>query len=276
VEGPEDAPLKEKAAAVAAEVDALFAGLAFNKILMKIWEFLDAANLYINDTGPWRLAKSDAGKKRLHTVLYNAAEALRIASVLIHPFMPESAEKIRQQIGHAQKAEDDGLASLAHWGGLAAGAVTQPGAQLFPRIEEKQAQTILESLDANAPAASTAAPDSAKKELENLKEPVTIEDFMKLDLRTGIVLQAEKVPKSKKLLKLKVDIGMEERQVVAGISQSYEPEQLVGRTVILVANLKPAKLMGIESQGMILAGSNGDKIVLAGFDQDLGRGSQVK
>ena len=271
VTGPEDEPLKTKAREVIATVDKLFSELAFNKILMAIWEFLDAANVYINDTAPWNLAKTDEGKKRLGTVLYNAAEALRFASVLLHPFMPASAVTLRQQLGLSATVEDEGLASLDAWGKTAPGTQTQPGAQLFPRIEEKEAEKILAAAEAEEKADEAQASGIAP-----IAEQVTIEDFMKLDFRTGVILEAEKIKKSKKLLKLKVDIGLEQRQVVAGIAEAYEPEQLVGRTIILVANLKPAKLMGIESQGMILAGSDSEKIVVAGFDQELPKGSKVK
>ncbi len=268
--GPEDEPLKAKALAVTNEVDKLFDELAFNKILMQVWEFLDAANVYINDTAPWNLAKSDEGKKRLSTVLYNAAEAIRIASVLLHPFMPSSCDKMREQLGIATPVNEDGLASIKTWGGIKAGTATKPGDQLFPRIEEKEAEKIM------AEAESDATGDDNTESVDPIAEQVTIDDFMKLDFRTGVILEAEKIKKSRKLIKLKVDIGIEQRQVVAGIAEAYEPDQLVGRTIVLVANLKPAKLMGIESQGMVLAGSDPEKIVLAGFDQELPKGSRVK
>ena len=140
----------------------------------------------------------------------------------------------------------------------------EPKLQLFPRIEDKQAEKILAELG---------EPKAEKKETEN---QITIDEFMKVDLRTGKILEAEKVKKSKKLIQLKIDIGNETRQVLAGIAESYEPENLIGRTVIIVANLKPAKLMGIESQGMVLAASNDGKILLAGFDEEPAQGIQVK
>ncbi len=268
--GPEDEPLKAKIKTVTSEVDRLFDELAFNKILMQIWGFLDSANTYINDTAPWNLAKSDEGKKRLSTVLYNAAEAIRIASVLLQPFMPSSCDKMRGQLGISTSVEQDGLASIQNWGALKAGTQTETGDQLFPRIEEKEAKKIMEEAEKDAIGEDTAV------NVDPIAEQVTIEDFMKLDFRTGVILEAEKIKKSKKLIKLKVDIGIEQRQVVAGIAEAYEAEQLIGRTIVLVANLKPAKLMGIESQGMVLAGSDPDKIVLAGFDQELPKGSRVK
>ena len=271
LKGDEDAPLIAKSAEVIKEVDALYGELAYSKILAKIWEFLDAGNVYINDTAPWNLAKTDDGKKRLATVLYNAAEACRVIALLIAPFMPETADKIMEQLGIDTPVDKQGLDSLKKWGWIKAGTQTHPGAQIFPRIEDKAAAKILESV--------TLGDDDSKSEKQadaNGKGQITIDEFMKVDLRTAKILAAEKVKKSKKLIKLKVDLGTEQRQVLAGIAEAYEPEQLVGRTVILVANLKPAKLMGLESQGMILAGSDDQTIILGGFDGDLPPGVRVK
>jgi methionyl-tRNA synthetase len=265
---PEDEFLTLKAAETVAETRTLFSQLAYNKILAKIWELVDVANQYITRTGPWELFKTDAGKIRLARVMYNAMESLRVIAVLIYPFMPESAAKISAQLGIADSIEKQGLASVAQWGHLAAGTRIAPGPQLFPRIEDDVAGRIL----AGAESASAPAPAVPAEAIAQ----ISIDDFAKVELRTGKILEAENVPKSKKLVKLKVDIGTETRQVVAGIAEGYKPEQLVGRTIILVANLKPAKLMGVESQGMVLAGSVDGKIVLAGFDQELNPGIRVK
>ncbi len=269
---PEDQALADKASETVQAVAALYDQLAYNKILAKIWELVDQCNQYINNMGPWNLAKSEEGQTRLTRVLYNSCEALRVIAVLIYPFMPESAEKINQQLGADFTIEEQGLRSIREWGFLPAGLQTRPGPQLFPRIEEEEEKKIMEQ--ANAPSAPAQAEDENKT--EPVAEQIEFDDFTKVDLRTGKILEAEKIKKSKKLIKLKVDIGCETRQVVAGIAAGYEPEQLVGRTVILVANLKPAKLMGVESQGMILAGSEGDKIILAGFDHELNPGVRVK
>ena len=262
--GPEDLPLTEKAAEVIAEVRKLYKELAYNKILQKIWTLVDATNQYIDKTGPWNLAKTDEGKERLKTVMYNSAESLRVLGVLLNPFMPDSMSSLMKQLGVQSSIEDQGMASIENWGGLKSGNQTQKAKQLFPRIEDKQAEKLLAEL---------AAPKNEKKETIN---QITIDEFMKVELRTGKILEAEKVKKSKKLIQLKVDIGTETRQVLAGIAESYEPENLIGRTVIIVANLKPAKLMGIESQGMVLAASKDGTISLAGFDQECGQGIQVR
>ena len=271
IKGDEDAPLVGKCTEVIQEVDPLYDELAYSKVLSKIWEFLDAANVYINDTAPWNLAKSDEGKKRLATVLYNSAEACRMIAILIAPFMPETADKIMEQLGIDTPVDKQGLDSLKQWGWIKPGTQTHQGAQIFPRIDDKAAAKILEAVTFGGEDTS-----SEKKADTGSNGQITIEEFMKMDLRTAKILAAEKVKKSKKLVKLKVDLGGEQRQVLAGIAESYEPEQLIGRTVILVANLKPAKLMGIESQGMILAGSDDDKIILAGFEGDLPLGVRVK
>ena len=262
--GPEDKALTEKSGEVIAEVRILYNELAYNKILQKIWELVDTTNQYIVKTGPWNLAKTDEGKEQLKTVMYNCAESLRVLGILLNPFMPQSTESMMKQLGVETPIQEQGMSSINDWGGLKPGSQMQKAKQLFPRIEDKQAAKILTELS------------SPKEEKKDNGNQITIDEFMKVELRTGKILEAEKVKKSKKLIQLKVDIGTETRQVLAGISESYEPEDLVGRTVIIVANLKPAKLMGIESQGMVLAASNDGNIILAGFDQEPGQGVQVR
>ena len=264
VTGEEDTVLQNKAREVIDEVHKLYNELSFNKILQKVWELVDTTNQYIDKTGPWNLAKTNEGKERLKTVMYNAAESLRILGVLLFPFMPKSSESLMLQLGIQKSIEEQGMASLKNWGKLPPGTKTQKAKQLFPRIEDKQVTKILAELE------------NKKSDKEDDSGKITIDEFMKVDLRTGKILEAEKVKKSKKLIQLKVDIGTETRQILAGIAESYEPENLIGRTVVIVANLKPAKLMGIESQGMVLAASNDGTILLAGFDQEPGQGIQVR
>lgn len=260
--GDEDSDLVNKSKEVIGDVRKLYNELAYNKILQKIWELVDATNQYIDKAGPWNLVKTDEGKERLKTVMYNSAESLRVLGILLNPFMPKSTESLMKQLGVEATPEEQGMNSINEWGELKPGSQTQKAKQLFPRIEDKQAEKILAEL-------------SAPKE-EDAGNQITIDEFMKVDLRTGKILEAEKVKKSKKLIQLKVDIGTETRQVLAGIAESYEPEDLIGRTVIIVANLKPAKLMGIESQGMVLAASKDGNILLAGFDEEPGQGIQVR
>ena len=269
----EDKPLKEEFHKGITEIRKLYEELAYNKILEKIWKLVDATNQFIDKSGPWNLVKTEEGKIRLTTVMYNSAESLRTLAVLIYPFMPSTAGKIMEQLGVETPVEKQGMDSIGAWGWIKPGTQVNPGAQLFPRIEDKEIKKIHAAVESTGKTEKTST-DSQGNGASS--EQISIDDFMKVDLRTGQIVEAEKVKKSKKLIQLKVDIGGEVRQVVAGIAEGYEPETLVGRTVILVANLKPAKLMGIESQGMILAASSEDKIILAGFDQEPGKGTRVR
>lgn len=255
------------------DVHRLYDDLSYNKILERIWLLVDTTNKYIDTNSPWNLVKTENGKLRLCTVMYNTVECIRSISILIYPFMPKSADTIMKQLGIEQTIEELGLESLKNWGGVKPGTKIQPGLQLFPRIEDKEAEKILSNVE---PIGEKNKEQYQPPAIEGICDQVLIDDFMKIDLRTGKIIEAEKIKKSKKLLKLKVDIGNEVRQVVAGIAESYEPDHLLNRTIILVANLKPVKLMGIESQGMLLAANNNGQIVLAGFDLEPSKGIRVR
>ena len=255
------------------DVHRLYDDLSYNKILERIWLLVDTTNKYIDTNSPWNLVKTENGKLRLCTVMYNTVECIRSISILIYPFMPKSADTIMKQLGIEQTIEELGLESLKNWGGVKPGTKIQPGLQLFPRIEDKEAEKFLSNVE---PIGEKNKEQHQPPEIEGICDQVLIDDFMKIDLRTGKIIEAEKIKKSKKLLKLKVDIGSEIRQVVAGIAESYEPDHLLNRTIILVANLKPVKLMGIESQGMLLAANNNGQIVLAGFDLEPSKGIRVR
>jgi len=187
----------------------------------------------------------------------------------LYPVMPSTAQKIWNAIGVDRQIAACRMNEEQQWGKLAACIAIQPGAQLFPRIDlKKNTEKKMEKTEETqkpAPKPETAGP-----------ELIGIEDFMKVDLRVGRIVSAERVTKSEKLVKLQVDIGSETRQVVAGIGKSYTPEELVSRSVVIVANLKPAKLMGVESQGMLLAGSSGDLLAVATFDREMKPGARVK
>ena len=216
-----------------------------------IFNLIGRANKYIDETTPWILAKDEDKKERLGTVLYNLSETLRFASVLISAFLPDTAKKINEQIA----ATNISWESLNSFDGTVVGTKVVKGDSLFPRIDVDAKLAELEALkEANKP---------AKREIAPIKEEITIEDFEKLDLRVVKVLACEPVKGAKKLLKLKVDLGGEERQVVSGISKYYKPVELVGKNVVLVANLKPVKLRGELSQGMILAASTDDDSILS-------------
>jgi methionyl-tRNA synthetase len=217
--------------------------LRLNHILDSIWEIIRAANNYIAQTEPWKLAKNDT--EELKRVMFNLWNALRLAAVSLYPFMPETAEKMWKQIGLRSLTDEAGAKNIYTWEWMPEYEIKiSKGEQLFPRIEMKrETKTEKES-----------------KQMITEDNLISIEDFAKVQLKIGKVLQAERVPKSNKLVKLQVDTG-EMRQVVAGIGQVYSPEDLTGKSIVVVTNLKPAKLMGVESQGMLLAATDSDGVL---------------
>ncbi|HXY61791.1 MAG TPA: methionine--tRNA ligase, partial [Nitrospirota bacterium] len=268
VEQPSDIELREMAASAPLKIEEDLASLAFTKYLQDIWSIVTRANRYVEENAPWALAKRN-DLARLGSVLYNLAESLRLIGLDLFPIMPSTSQKIWNALGINKQVSACRMHEERQWGKLAVGSVIQPGVQLFPRIDQKQAsEKKMEKTEASQKPVS--GPDAAGAEL------IGIDDFMKVDLRVGKIESAERVEKSEKLIKLKVDIGTETRQVVAGIGKSYSPDDLLGKSVVIVANLKPAKLMGIESQGMLLAASNVDALAVATFDRETKQGSRVK
>ena len=241
--------------------------LALTPAVKTVWAFIGRANKYIDETAPWALAKDPAKKAELAAVLYHLAESLRIISGLISPFLPQTAPKIRQQLGCVDALAAPSLDDLKVWGRLPAGQKIGAAEPLFPRIETEEGSTA-----PTPPAAKLHAPQTKKTVAESAE--ITIDEFSKIHLRVVKILSAEKVPETDKLLKLRVDLGSEEREIVSGISQHYTPEQLIGKTVVMVVNLKPTKIRGILSQGMVLAASQGDQLKLLGVDMPVG--SQIR
>ncbi len=242
------------------EVAAAMEEFAFQRALVAIWEFVREVNRYVDTTQPWALAKKAAAdelaREQLRTVLYELSQALWCLGVILEPFVPEAAGKTRAALGHAGPP----CLADAAWDQLAPGTTIQKLGGLFPRIDDKKP---------SAPSATT--PPSVAT-----SSRIPIDEFAKIDLRVAQVLAAEPVPKSKKLLKLRISLGDEERTIVAGIAEHYRPEDLVGTKVVIVANLEPAKLMGVESQGMILAGSVEGQLAVLRLDRDLPPGAKVK
>ena len=233
-----------------------------------IFGMLRRANKYIDETTPWVLAKDPEAKERLDTVLYNLLETIRWGAVMLLPFIPESAEDILERLGTDARSFDT-IGSADNFCGMTAGTKTGESKVLFARIDEK---AMLEELQAELEAQMKAA-QSAEKKIEKPEgiAQIGIDDFMKVELRTAKVIECEKVPKAKKLLKLTIDLGYEQRTVVSGIAKFYEPEQMIGKKIIVVANLKPATLCGIESNGMILAsGEEEIRVVFLSDDTPLG------
>lgn len=229
--------------------------LRIPEALEYIFDLIGRANKYIDETTPWILAKDEEKKERLGTVLYNLVESLRFASVLLSAFLPETSKKINEQIN----ASNITFESLNSFDGTVIGTKVQKGEALFPRIDVDKKLAELEAL---REAQLVANKTEEKREITPIKEEITIEDFEKIDLRVVKVLACEPIKKAKKLLKLTVDLNGEQRQVVSGIAQYYKPEELVGKYVVLVANLKPVTLRGELSQGMILAASTDDDSLL--------------
>lgn len=254
--------------------------MELNQAIKDVWNLIGRANKYIDETAPWILAKDPAQAERLQAVMYNLAEALRIVAILIAPFVPVTAPKIYEQLGLG-KPESFFMAD-AVWGKLATGTKVQKGEPLFPRIEVTEAgETVIAATKKTAAKAIKAeAPKAeAKKEAKPAAaaaDEITIDDFAKIDLRVATVVAAERVPKTDKLIKLQVKIGDEERTIVSGIAQHYEPENLIGKNVIVIANLKPAKLRGIESRGMVLAASDAEGNLVLADAPGIASGSKVK
>lgn len=233
-----------------------------------IFTMLKRANKYIDETTPWSLAKDDSQKARLGTVLYNLLETIRWGAVLLTPFIPASATEILDELG-TDKRDYDSIGDASKFGGMQSGAVLADSKVLFARVDEAKKLAEFEA-ERQKMIAEAEAAAKAQEKPEGCAL-IGIEDFMGVELRSAQIKSCERVPKAKKLLKLELDLGYEKRQVVSGIAKFYEPEQLIGKKIIVVANLKPATLCGIESQGMILAsGEETIRVVFLAEDTPLG------
>ncbi|MGL4610295.1 MAG: methionine--tRNA ligase [Trueperaceae bacterium] len=254
---PIDEDLKNAFVSLPDKVTTFFNNLQFDRAIESVLEAVRKANKYIADTQPWQLFK-DSNTERVNTVLACCVEALRCASILLEPITPEKSKELRRQLGLANEVK---LSDAAQWGLSPASTQTSVGEPLFPRID-------MEALNATM--------EEPQETLEH-KPEITLDDFAKLELRVGKILHCEQHPKADKLLVLKVKVGPEERTIVSGIRQWYKPEELVGTKVIIVANLKPVKLRGIESQGMILSAEDKDgNLSVSGLHRDIADGSEVR
>jgi methionyl-tRNA synthetase len=244
--------------------------MEFSVALTAVWQLVSRSNKYIDETQPWTLAKSDDKKPELASVMVHLAETLRRIAILLQPFLTRTPNEIFKQLG----IQDEALKtwdSLKKFGVIPSETKVEKGSPIFPRLEiAEEVEFIKTKMQGPAPVA-----EEVKEEIPEVDE-ITIDDFMKIDLRVAEVIQAEPVKKADKLLKLQLDLGYEKRQVVSGIAQYYKPEELVGRKLICITNLKPVKLRGELSQGMILAGSKDGALSLATVDQTLPNGAKVK
>ena len=262
----------------------------FSQALERIWDLISVLDKYLVVQKPWSLADDQAQRARLGEILYNAAEGLRVIAVLASPVLPHASQTIWQQLGQRGSSSDQSLTDLA-WGGLRAGTPMGEPAAIFPRVDTKETSERIETMEeeirnpnastapsAAAPSATAAAP-AAVPAAAAPASPVKIgiEDFAKVDMRVGVVKAAEKVQGADKLLKVMVDIGDEVRQIVSGIAESFAPEDLVGKTVVIVTNLAPRKLRGVESNGMIVAATGPDgKAVLITVAGEVPNGTRLK
>ena len=265
---PVDQALIDDAAKTVADYKQYMDDMKLSDSIKLVWSFISRSNKYIDETTPWVLGKDEARKAELNRVLYDLAESLRIISVMIEPFIPVTARKMWEQLNVAEKFEDVRISDIEVWGKTAVGTKINKPQQLFPRIEIEEEKPVQQPKAQPKKEAKKAEPVAADDNM------IKIDDFAKVDLRVAEIIAAEPVPKTEKLLKLQVSLGDEERTVVSGIAKFYKPEELIGKHVILVANLKPAKLRGVMSHGMLLAASKGDKLQIV--ETSMPVGSKVK
>jgi methionyl-tRNA synthetase len=267
------------------QVRSLYEQYQFTRVLEEIWRLITDVDLLISEQKPWALAEDPAKRTQLETVLWVAADTLRAIAVLAHPVIPNATEKLWRALGQSGSIGEQRIDEL-QWGTLRAGTKIGKPETLFPRIEKQEAVERMEAMESEPqkpvvapPAASASAPTGASgAAAQTAPEKIAIEDFAKVEMRVGQIKTAERIAGADKLLKLTVDIGSEVRQICAGIAQYYEPESLVGRKVVVVVNLAPRKLRGVESNGMIVAASVGPegKPVLAAFTEEVEVGARLK
>jgi methionyl-tRNA synthetase len=284
--GPEeggDAALRETAASVVAGIEPLVDRLDFRGALEEIWRILGVANKYLDAEAPWRAVRV-ARLDRAGTVLYNTLEAVRVATILLSPWVPTAAERVWDQLGITSPLSSQRLQD-ARWGGLAPGTRARPGAPIFPRIEARrtaeaaQVRARQDVTPGRTETPSHVAPHAAgagrSADEGGGMNQITIDEFKKVDLRVAEVIEAKRVAGTDKLLELRVRVGGETRTIVSGIADQYTPDGLVGRKIVVVANLQPRRVRGVESQGMLLAASHDDRVALLGVDGDVPSGAPV-
>lgn len=267
-----DSELETMVKETVASVEDAMENMQFSVALASIWKLISRTNKYIDETEPWKLAKDEGQKERLGNVLAHLADTLRVIAILLQPFLTEAPKEVFKQLGindEAMKQWD----SIYELGAIKAGTKVEKGKPIFPRLDVKEeVETIKNMMQKTG-----GSEDEDSEQEESAKSEIAFDDFMKIDLRVAEVLKAEKMKNADKLLRLQLDIGSEKRQVISGIAKYYEPEELVGRKVICVTNLKPVKLRGEMSEGMVLSGEDEDgNLSLATVDQSLPNGSVVK
>lgn len=266
-----DSELRLLALETPAVVESYMDQLKLSDALAELWKLVRRSNKYIDENTPWDLAKDPAKEPRLGTVIYNLIESIRFIAVMLRPFMPRTPDRIWEQIGLKDDSALQNWASLLEWGAIKPGTIVARGEDLFPRLN---LLAEIREMQGGQPAVQDASGGNDAEELEGL---ISLEQFQQVDLRVAKIVTAENIPKSDKLLKIEVEIGENDlRQIVAGIAEYYKPDDLVGRQVLFVANLKPVKLRGVLSQGMLLAATSEDGLLsLTTVDTDMPPGSRV-
>ena len=253
-------------------VEDLLPKLDTSRILEAIWRLVREANRFVETQAPWALAKDESKRQELEETIYGLLEVMRHVAVWAYPVMPERSQRMWEQLGQPGDISDSQITDLT-WGALKAGIRVQPGDPVFPRIDEVDVEAESEPTTEEPEVPEEPKDEDQTEEPDNL---ITFNEFGKLELRVATVKEAEKVEGADRLLKLQITLGDEDRQIVAGVAQHYTPEDLVGRQIVIVANLAPAKIRGVESQGMLLAASDGDVVSLLLPDQELPPGSGVR
>jgi len=257
--------LEEKAGRAVVTYTEEMTVFAFHKALSAVWELINQMNKIIDVTAPWELAKNKACQPRLQAVIYNLLEGLRVISGLIYPVMPETAATMQKHLGCDATQPFYKIDIVKKWRVLSPGTQLPKSVTLFPRVEIKKEADAM------------SAPDTVQGGVPEFKPEITLEDFSRIDLRVATVMRAETIPRAKKLLKLEIDLGEPElRTLVAGIAGTYTSDELIGRQIIVIANLKPAKLMGVLSKGMLLAASNDDQTVALTLDRQMPPGTKIR
>lgn len=282
-----DESLQKLAGETISQVEAALENMEFSVALASLWQLVSRTNKYIDETQPWALAKDEAKNGELASVMYHLAESLRIVSIALQPFLTHAPREMWKQLG-IEQGELTTWESTKRFGQLPGGTKVSKGSPLFPRLDTAEEAAFIAAemgggTQPEQPADTTEAADTASAQQSAASQPeaegkeeIAIDDFAKVELRVAQVIAAEPVHKADKLLKLQLDLGYEQRQVVSGIAKFYTPEQMVGRKVICVTNLKPVKLRGEWSQGMILAASHGDMLTLATVPEEMPNGAVVK
>ncbi len=271
--GAEDEALESLALQTKGSVEKYMENLQFSNALAELWKLVSRTNKYIDETAPWALAKDENKKARLAAVMYHLCESIRVISILLAPFLPETAPKIQRQIGVSEQAAD--WESAGKWGILPAGTQMGEAVVLFPRIDAKKEIEELENMKA-AKVPEKSVEEKKKPEIVGLAQ-IGIEDFAKVELRVAEIVACEPIKKAKKLLKLTLNDGTDEpRTVASGIAKWYQPSDLIGKKIILVANLKPAVLCGVESCGMILAADCAEDDVKVVFVENMPNGAKIR